>query len=624
MSRKKTLAVKHERHLDNGHHTDEGSSKLIIAVTHKNEGQKNALRLISQNKVTIISGCPGSGKAQPLDAIVYTPDGPKKMGEIRIGQRVCTPDGSSAKVLAIYPQGEKDIYRLNFTDGSTTECCEDHLWRISERFTSDRSKKIIVDTKYLIENITKNGDRNIYIELTHPVKFKTQDLLIDPYIMGILIGDGCLCGPNICLSSVDNEIVCSVSNSLLDGYSLKKCIGDNCDYRLVKTTRTKLNGSLSNQYKDALRLYDLYGKMSHEKHIPEDYLYGSEEQRWALLQGLMDADGSVSNKSGQAYFCTSSDLLAKDFKILVNSLGGLCTITEKYPTLTYKGTKKQGRKSFILHLNMLDCTKAFRLNRKKDICKPRVKYLPKRVLVSVERIGQKPAQCILIDSAEHLYLTDNFIVTHNTFISVMWGLQEMLMHDRFEKLIFTRPVVEAGESLGYLPGDANAKIAPYMIPIMDILERSLSYGAIETLIKERRIVIMPLAYMRGVTFVNSYVVADEAQNMSMKQMHLLLTRIGEKSKVVITGDTDQSDLFQSRTVENGLQDAISRLSGINDIGLIELGYDSCVRDPLVNEIDARYRPRRFRMPTMKGTFDGSSEDDLQDPRMFDCDAPQGL
>jgi phosphate starvation-inducible PhoH-like protein len=208
-------------------------------------------------------------------------------------------------------------------------------------------------------------------------------------------------------------------------------------------------------------------------------------------------------------------------------------------------------------------------------------------------------------------------------MAVGWGLQEMMMHDRFEKIILTRPVVEAGESLGYLPGDATAKIAPYMLPVMDILEHYLGYDLIEDMVEERKILIMPLAYMRGTTFKNSYVVADEMQNSSIKQMHLLLTRIGENSKIVITGDTEQSDLYKS-SEDNGLQDAISRLTGIENIGMVELGYESCVRDPIVSEIDKRYRPKKIALPSWHTSKKSKTEYDMEvtdseDPRIFDYD-----
>jgi len=562
------------------------SSKLLIAVTAKNPGQKKALKAISENQVTFVYGAPGSGKAQPLDSIVYCTDGPVKMKDIKVGDKVCTPDGSFAKVLAIYPQGEKDIYRLTFADGSSTECCKEHLWRITERQKRDRNAKNIVDTQYLIDNLkTKLGERNIYIELSSPVNFSKKDLLIDPYVLGLLIGDGGLCNSNVCISSMDEEILASVSSDLPEGYSLKKSHRE-CDYRIVKTTLHKLNGSQLNTYKDSLRLYGLWGKKSHEKFIPEDYLYASEDQRWAILQGLMDTDGYISKTSGQANFCTSSKELAQNFKLLVDSLGGLCSISEKNPTYTYLGEKKNGRKAYICCLNLTDCSKAFRLSRKKEIAKPKTKYSPKkRILVSVEKIGRKEAQCIMIDSKDHLYLTDNFIVTHNTHCAVGWGVQELLKGN-YERLVFTRPYVEAGEKLGFLPGGSDHKFAPFVMPLYEVVSDYLGQDDLKSLIEDKKIVIYPLAYMRGITFKRSFVVADEVQNSTVQQMRMMLTRIGEGSKIVCTGDVEQSDLGAKL---NGLADAITRLQNIKGLEFVELGYESCVRERIVSDIDQRYK-----------------------------------
>lgn len=565
---------------------DSSSSKLLIAVSAKNAGQKKALKAISENQVTFIYGAPGTGKAQPLDSIVYTMDGPVRMGDIKVGQKVCTPDGAFANVLAIFPQGKKEIYKLTFADGSVTECCKEHLWRITERQNTDREEKKVVDTTYLIENLlTKNGERNIYIETTLPVKFRKKELLIDPYVLGVLIGDGSICNANVCVSSVDEEILSTIRNDIPSGYSLKKSHRD-CDYRIVKTTLHKLNGSQSNVYKDALMLYDLWGKKSFEKFIPEDYLYSSEEDRWAILQGLMDTDGSVSKKTGQAYFSTSSESLALNVKLLVDSLGGLCTISEKNPTYTYLGEKKKGRKSYICFLNLPDCSMAFRLTRKKSIARPKTKYSPKkRVLQSIEKIGEKEAQCILIDSKDHLYLTDGFITTHNTHCAVGWGIQELLK-GHYDRVVFTRPYVEAGEKLGFLPGNFDAKMSWAVMPLYEVVSDYLSQDDIKELIENKKIVIYPLAYMRGCTFKRSYIVADECQNSTVQQMRMMLTRIGEGSKIVCTGDIEQSDLGAKL---NGLSDAINRLQGINNLEFIELDYASCVREKIVSDIDQRYK-----------------------------------
>jgi len=211
-------------------------------------------------------------------------------------------------------------------------------------------------------------------------------------------------------------------------------------------------------------------------------------------------------------------------------------------------------------------------------------------VVTAKNEGQKKA---LRTISEHkVSIISGVPGTGKTHVAVGWGLQEM-QKGRFEKLVLTRPVMEAGENLGFLPGTAEDKIAPYMMPMYDILNQYLSLEQIKKYEAEKKLVIMPIAYMRGITFNNAYVVADECQNATIKQMHMILTRLGEESKIVMTGDVLQSDIRSGPlgrgVVVNGLEDAIKRLEDIQEVGYVELGYEYCVRDPLVNLIDERYR-----------------------------------
>lgn len=182
--------------------------------------------------------------------------------------------------------------------------------------------------------------------------------------------------------------------------------------------------------------------------------------------------------------------------------------------------------------------------------------------------------------------------TGKTHLAVGYGIMDF-MHGKYESLIFTRPCVEAyGEDLGYLPGDQNQKLAPYMMPIMDILNMFMFPEEVEDAIANKRIRTIPIAFQRGLTFRNAFVVADEFQNTVPKQMRLFLTRIGTGSKVVVTGDLRQSDIQGV----NGLEDAIKRLQGVEGIGIVEM-TDSCiVRDPIVARIEARYTSNEGNLP----------------------------
>lgn len=178
-----------------------------------------------------------------------------------------------------------------------------------------------------------------------------------------------------------------------------------------------------------------------------------------------------------------------------------------------------------------------------------------------------------------------------TLISTMYGVSQLLQ-DNFKRVILTRPCVEAnGEKLGFLPGDIDSKIAPYMIPVLDILEDYLRPIDVKNLFSDGMIKAIPLGFLRGITFKNAFVLADETQNMTIEQMRLLVTRIGDKSKLVIAGDLNQSDIHGI----SGLKDAIGRFAGIDRVKIIELTEQSIFRSPLVIEFERRYKENGLKI-----------------------------
>ncbi len=162
---------------------------------------------------------------------------------------------------------------------------------------------------------------------------------------------------------------------------------------------------------------------------------------------------------------------------------------------------------------------------------------------------------------------------------------EAMQNGQIERIILTRPAVEAGENLGFLPGDVDEKFAAYIDAFLDILNMRLGAGTVKYLMRHGRIVAAPLAYMRGRTFgEDTFVILDEAQNTTPAQMKMFLTRIGENSKVVINGDIKQSDICGA----NGLADAITRLDGLRSVAIHEFVREDIVRSGLVREVIDRY------------------------------------
>ena len=182
--------------------------------------------------------------------------------------------------------------------------------------------------------------------------------------------------------------------------------------------------------------------------------------------------------------------------------------------------------------------------------------------------------------------------TGKTYLAVAAAVRA-LRNGHCRRLVVTRPVVEAGERLGFLPGDLQAKLNPYMRPIYDALFDLVDFEEIAHLEEAGILEIAPLAYMRGRTLSHAFAILDEAQNTTISQMKMFLTRLGEGSRMVVTGDPSQNDL--EREQKSGLSDALARLRGWQDIGIVEFGPRDIVRHPLVEQIVRAYEaPARER------------------------------
>ena len=342
----------------------------------------------------------GLGKAQPLDAKLLTKKGWMLMADVKVGDKIYGSKGKLVKFSGVFPQGEKDIYKVTFSDKSSTECCLDHLWTVNTPLRNSRnylpktlSLRQIVDFGLR----DKAGNCNWFIPIAEAVEFETKDFYLDPYLLGVLIGDGGLTH-GISFSSVDKEVISTASELLPENYQLKHI--DRCDYRIVKVDGEKFDANFITREIKRLSL----NTRSENKHIPFDYLHANIKQRTSLLQGLLDTDGYCSKESTVQFYTTSEEL-ADNVTFLVRSLGGL--VRKSIKTTTH-------RDCYVLTLALPDNIKPFRLSRKASRYQPRIKYKPSRAIISVESIGKKQAQCIKVDAADSLYLTDDFILTHNT------------------------------------------------------------------------------------------------------------------------------------------------------------------------------------------------------------------
>lgn len=386
------------------------------------------------------------GNAQPLNALIGTPNGWKRMGDIHVGDKVLTPYGNVTRVTGVYPKGIRPVYRVTLRDGSTVEACNQHLWQIERYKTTakhkgvdENGKKIyvrpsngrtceltteIIDTEELKRRVDKG--RQINLPKIKPVAYDTQDLPIHPYVLGAILGDANIDKKGhavITVDSKDHEIIDRICSY---GYKLT---------RSNNKSKTKTPIYYINGVAKALRDLGLAGHRSWEKFIPEIYLYGNVSQRTLLLQGIMDTDGTIS-KSGEMEFTSSSKAFAKNVQSLVRSLGGRVGLNIKHNvmyTSPNQKTKKQARPVYrVQNIRLFDIN-PFLLLRKADRWVKRFDNSGNRV-VSVEFIRYDEVQCIRVEDDRHLYITDDYIPTHNTSNIVFLKSTDDAMLDTLQKM----------------------------------------------------------------------------------------------------------------------------------------------------------------------------------------------
>jgi hypothetical protein len=361
-------------------------------------------RYAAGSKGVLIADEMGLGKAQPLSARLLTPTGWTTMGAIRVGDLVVGSNGKPTEVTGVFDQGVKEIFRVVFSDGSATECCDEHLWLVNSalrkwRKNDPRALPLSQIRKRLAKT---NGNRLHYIPLVAPVAFEGRtDFVLDPYLLGALLGDGGI-AHHVMFSSADADMVETIRSLLPPGQSIKH--NSNYDWCISGTGRVGGNITLNE-----LRRLGLFGKKSETKFIPDEYKFASVEVRQKVLQGLLDTDGHVRPDNNIEY-CSSSKMLAEDVQFLVESLGGTARIRPK---------KTKCLPSYRMSVALPPQILPFRLPRKADVYHPRGEYPPSRSIVSVTPVGLGQARCISVAALDHLYVTDRFLVTHNTIQAVL-------------------------------------------------------------------------------------------------------------------------------------------------------------------------------------------------------------
>ncbi|MFD6416935.1 helicase-related protein [Streptomyces sp. NPDC060194] len=353
----------------------------------------------------LLQGEVGSGKAQPLDSTVLTPQGFRPMGEIAVGDIVVVPTGELAPVNGVFPQGERDVWRLVLSDGSAVECDDEHLWIVATSCAWHRGDRpeVMTAREIRMDLHKANGSSKWYLPAAVPVDLEGGDLPLDPYLLGVLLGDGSF-RHNLRISTIDREIFDAVESAVSPDCSLRAVPGANCDYTIQMASAR--GGTRRNPVISTLRELGLWGAKSSEKFVPALFKNTTVKNRLAVLQGLMDTDGTLHASGLAVSFCSSSRQLAEDVAWLTRSLGGRARVLPR-------------KSAFIVSVALPDEHIPFRLSRKVARTRARPKYNTfRRGIRAIEYVGRKPVQCISVNHSSHAYVTDNFTVTHNTMVAL--------------------------------------------------------------------------------------------------------------------------------------------------------------------------------------------------------------
>jgi phosphate starvation-inducible PhoH-like protein len=453
------------------------------------------------------------GRSQPHSSRVLTPSGFRPIGSLSVGDLVIGSDGQPTPVLGVYPQGRREVFRVRAQDGASTLCCGEHLWAVTTRDDRRRGKPVrVLETREMIGQLRAAHDHRFELPLvSQPVKFLNQDVPMDPYALGLLLGDGCLTTSTTpSFATSDGELALALEASL-DGIELRR--KGKVDYVLRHTAgyRGSRGGVIvSNPVTVVLRELDLAGTRSNTKFVPDLYLHNSSDVRLAVLQGLLDTDGgpvTQHDRTCRIQYATCSERLRDDVVFLVRSLGGVAYWRTRAAAGRRPG-RARGRDvhhrsdAFSLDIRLPEGIEPFRLTRKREVYRRFGAGRPMRFIHSIEPAGEQETLCIQVAAADSLYVTDDFLVTHNT------------LND-------------------------------------------------------------------------SFIVLDEAQNTTPEQMKMFLTRLGLRSRAVVTGDVTQIDLPAGQ--HSGLNVVREILTGIDSLAFVYLSSRDVVRHRIVQDIVEAYR-----------------------------------
>lgn len=642
------------------------------AIAPKTANQRKYIDAITNRDLTFGIGPAGTGKCIAENSLVLTNRGIIEIGELGAGVEVDTFSPTELKIHGIngveeaafvYNGGESETLKFTTRFGFGIETTPEHPlltiktdgnlhWKRADEleagdFVALQRGQMMFGSQTAIAfqyQASKNDKCSKCVEIER----LDEEFA---YIIGLLIGDGCLTVKNRVLLATIDDSVKSAFYEFAGRYGLH--VFPNGEKNLVIA---------SSQFYQLLLHLGLSSGKAETKHIPKAILTAPQEIVSAFLSGLFDADGTVEKRDGNIVFSSISETLAAQVQIVLLNFGIVAAKADKRGT--YLGNPHS---SFILTIageeaEKFDALIGFKLERKKArrILKksnPNVDYVPhlkthlnsavksavltraehkkfwdyrierrrpsyaklselleilqkknaqgdslsylqaileKRLLfLEIKSITESKAKVYDLNVPEtHSFIANGF-VNHNSFLAVAMAVQA-LFSKQVNRIILTRPAVEAGEKLGFLPGDLQDKVDPYLRPLYDALFDLVDTERVTKMLEKRIIEIAPLAFMRGRTLNDAFIILDEAQNTTGEQMKMFLTRIGFGSKVVVTGDITQIDL--PRGQRSGLREAERVLQNIEEIEFVYFGKKDVVRHRLVQLIVEAYEEQAEENP----------------------------
>ena len=361
------------------------------------------------------------GRAQPIDRQVLTPTGWQAIGSLRVGDLVISSNGQPTPVLGVYRQGRRPVFRLTSQDRASTLCCAEHLWTVSTPDDRRRGKHRVLRTDEMVGRLRQNHQHRFELPvLTGPVELEPQDVPIEPYALGLLLGDGCLTTRTTPTFTTADEELAAALEQRLPGIELHR--KTDVDYVMRHVDGHRGGVIVANPVTVALRRLGLAGTRSSTKFVPERFLRNTAAVRLSVLQGLLDSDGGPVVQRGRTcrvQYTTCSARLRDDVLFLVRSLGGVaywrtCRALGRRPGRARGRFVHHRSDAYILDILLPAGVEPFRLARKRDLYRAHGGGRPMRHIESIEPAGEAETVCIQVAAEDSLYVTDDFLVTHNT------------------------------------------------------------------------------------------------------------------------------------------------------------------------------------------------------------------